>query len=385
MGSERPEIIPVFGNSFGEDDLRAVGEVLKSHLVGMGEVTARFEDEFKKRIGFKHAAGVSSCTDGFWLLLKALGLGPEDEVIVPNTHFFGIKNVLELLNIPFRVVDVGWPVPNITLAAVKSQISPRTKAIIFLEYGGYPVAEIQEIKRFLHDHHRSDVRLILDAANSPFSVKDGSYSARAYDYAIYSFDMNKLLVTGDGGMVLADDEQIMRAVKSLSYYGVTGPAVTGFEKSRISDVWWETEVGEPSLLLCMNNVAAALGLSQMRNMDRVLEKRKQLAAFYCSSLRPLAASGVVELPPVLDRVENNLYLFWLTLRDQQTRNELARFLIKNNIYSTVKYEPLDKAADTPKALDFFGRALNIPFNQNLTQAQRRLIVAKVKEFFHHEN
>ena len=353
--------------------------------MGTGEVTKDFEEEFKNRIGFKYASAVSSCTNGFWLLLKALKFNPQDEVIIPNIHFFGIKSVLELLGIKHQIVDVGEPVPNITLKEIAAHITERTKAIIFLEYGGYPVENLLRIKQYLQEHGRKDIVLILDAANSTLTRKDGKYSALDFDYAVYSFDMNKLLVTGEGGIILSNNRDILKRVKLLSYYGIADSATTGFEKSHYSDTWWETKTDTPSLKLNMSNLAASLGLTQLAKIDTIMEKRAAIARNYYDTLRPLESKGLLLLPPEYNYVENNVYLFWLQLKDEIIRNKLARYLFDHNIYTTVKYQPLDEQFPTPNAFRFYRSALNIPFNQNLTLTQRKYIIKNIKDFFRYEN
>jgi len=379
------KIISVFGNSFDQSDLKGVGKVLKSHLVGAGEVTERFEDEFKKKIGFKYASAVSSCTNAFWLLLKALNLQPQDEVIIPNIHFFGIKNVLELLSIKYKIVDVGEAVPNVTFEEIRNNVTENTKVIIFLEYGGYPVLERDKIKQYLIDIGRKDILLILDASNSPFTKYKGTYSALNYDYALYSFDMNKILVTGDGGMILSDNEYLISKMKSLSYYGIADSIRTGFDKSKTGGRWWEIEAMVPGLKLDMNNIAASLGLTQLNKIENILEKRSRVSKNYYRALRPLALKGLIDLPPEYEAAENNAYFFWLVLADERARDDLANFLLKHNIYATVKYQPLDKKAKTPRAFQFYNRALNIPLHQNITKAQQKYIIKNICRFFEYED
>jgi len=381
---KKKKIDSVFGNSFDKSDFKEVEKVLKSHFVGAGEVTNKFEDEFKKRIGFKYASAVSSCTNGFWLLLKALNLQPQDEVIIPNIHFFGIKNVLELLSIKYKIVDVGKPIPNVTFEEITNNITENTKGIIFLEYGGYPVLEIDKIKRYMIDIGRKDILLILDAANSPFTKYRDAYSALNYDYALYSFDMNKILATGDGGMVLSDDRSVIDKTRSLAYYGIADSTRTGFDKSKTGDRWWAIESTVPSLKLRMNNIAASLGLTQLNKIEKILQKRVRIVNDYRRTLRPLVLQGFIELPPEYEAVENNAYFFWLLVADEQTRDNLAMFLLKNNIYTTVKYQPLTEKAKTPAAFQFYSRALNIPLHQNITREEQKYIIKNIYRFFDDE-
>jgi dTDP-4-amino-4,6-dideoxygalactose transaminase len=378
-------MISVFDNSFDESDVKEVKKVLKSHLVGMGRVTEKFENEFKKRIGFKSASAVSSCSNGFWLVLRTLGFKPSDEIIIPNIHFFGIKNVMDLLNINYKITDVGKSIPNITLKEIIDNVTVNTKAIIFLEYGGYPILEIEEIKQYLKDNNREDICLILDAANSPFTKYRGKHNATNYDIAVYSFDMNKILVTGEGGMVLSNNEYIINKTKSLSYYGILDSKKTAFEKSKTDEKWWEIETTIPSLKLVMNNIAASLGLTQLNKIETILEKRTGVLQKYRKLLNSLALEGLLEFPQSPKDVENNVYLFWLVLKDEITRNNLAKFLLKNNIYTTVKYQPLDKNVKTPNAFSFYNRAIDLPLNQNITQKEQDYIIKTIYRFFSHGN
>ncbi|MEI8339000.1 MAG: DegT/DnrJ/EryC1/StrS family aminotransferase, partial [bacterium] len=195
------EMISVFGNSFDNQLAVKLQPVFDSHMVGHGAEVVRFESAFSACIGFEGGVATNSCTNAFWILLKALGLRSNDEVLIPGTHFFGIKNVLEILKIKYRVVDVDATIPNASLESIKGNITKNTKVIIGLEYGGYPFA-IKELKKHLNKIKRNDIILVLDAANSPFTKQHRKYTANQYDYALYSFDMNKILVTGEGGMIL---------------------------------------------------------------------------------------------------------------------------------------------------------------------------------------
>lgn len=367
-------MLSVFGNTFDESDLNAMKEVMDSHLVGMGDKTKAFEAAFAKKIGFKYGIGTNSCTNAFWIILTALNIGEKDHVLIPNIHFFGVRNILDLLKIQWTAIDTQKDIPNLSIESIRDQVLPETKAIIFLEYGGYPV-DIKSIKDYLASIKRTDIKLILDAANSPFTIKDGSYTALNYDIAAYSFDMNKILVTGDGGMILTDDPEVAIRCKSLSYYGISDLHKSGFEKSKSSDVWWEVDISTPSLKLPMNNLTAALGINQLSKVESFLNRRAEIAQFYRKEL-----DGVVTLPQQPENVKNNTYLFWL-LTKKELRNKLAKHLKDDNIYCTVKYQPLSTKAPTSNAFHFYESALCIPMHQNLTNDNLQHIVTSIQRFY----
>jgi len=370
------KMISVFGNSFDDADVEAMKRVMDSHLVGMGDITKQFEQAFAQKIGFQYGIGTNSCTNSFWIILKALGFTQTDHVLIPNIHFFGVRNVLDLLGIQWTPVDTNYPIPNLTVESLQEQIRPETRAIIFLEYGGYPV-DIQSIKSYLISIHRQDILLILDAANSPFTQQEGKYTALDYDIVAYSFDMNKIIVTGDGGMILTNNQILAEKLKSLSYYGISDLHKSGFNKSKEVDVWWEIDVAIPSLKLPMNNLTAALGLSQLAKVDAFLAKRTEIVAYYQEHLQTISA---IRLPSIIPSTRNNVYLFWV-LTQKGERNSLAKTLKQANIYTTVKYQPLVKEANTPKAYQFYESSLCIPLNQNLTIEEVDYIVATIKRFY----
>jgi dTDP-4-amino-4,6-dideoxygalactose transaminase len=375
---EKP--ISLFGNSFDAEDVAGLQAVLESHLVGYGQVVREFEDQFKTKIGFQAAVATNSCTNAFWLLCRALHLKAGDEVLMPNMHFVGIKNALELNGITPTLIDVDPVIPNLTLEEIQTHLSPRTRAIIFLDYGGWP-SPIQAIKLWLAQQGRQDVTLILDAANSPFTQLNGHYVALEYDFVLYSFDMNKVLVTGDGGMVLSNNTETIEIIRQLAYLGMTNKTISGFDRSATEERWWDSQFSEPSLMLSMNNLAASLGLTQLKKIDLILEQRKKIVALYRHKLQRLVEAKHLNLPPVLEHVEHASFLFWIFLANEKTRNALAHWLRSKGVYTSVKYQPLDMSSPTPHTFQFYQTALCLPLHQNLKEDHVDYIVSKVFEFF----
>src|SRR5690606_5126131 len=119
-----------------------------------------------------------------------------------------------------------------------------------LEFGGYPL-DVKPLRAYLKKIGRKDIILILDAANSPFTKYKNKNTALMYDYALYSFDMNKILVTGDGGMILSQRSEIIDTIKTAASWGIDNKAKTGYERSLTADQWWETKINNPGINLQM--------------------------------------------------------------------------------------------------------------------------------------
>jgi dTDP-4-dehydro-2,3,6-trideoxy-D-glucose 4-aminotransferase len=383
MADRKTNPISLFGNAFDRSDVDGVAAVLESHLVGAGAKARELERCFARMLGFEHAVSTSSATSAFWLLARALDLDGSTEVIVPNVHFYGVTNALRLLGVPYRVADVGPGVPNLTPEAMTACLTPRTRAVVALDYGGWP-ADVPGLRRALAEAGRADVVLIADAANSLFTRVDGKYWAHEYDHAFLSFDMNKIVVTGDGGMALTDDSVVSERVRRLAFHGIEGDGVSGFERARRGagggPMWWEERIGEPGLNLLMNDIAASLGLTQLAKADGFLARRRAVRDVYLERLAPLAEAGTVDLPPTSPRVTGDLYLFWIRLADRATRDALARFLLEQGVYTSVKYQPVDASAATPNAHDFWARALCLPLHQNLEPVFADYVMSQVVSF-----
>lgn len=196
--------------------------------------------------------------------------------------------------------------------------------------------------------------------------------------------MNKIVVTGDGGMALTDDGAVSARVRRLAFHGLEGEALSGFERARRGDgdgrMWWAERVGEPGLNLLMNDVAASLGLTQLAKVERFLARRQAVRDVYLERLAPRAEAGTVELPSTSPRVSGDLYMFWIKLTDRATRDALARSLRAGGVYTSVKYQPIDASADTPNAHDFWARALCLPLHQNLEPVYADYVMSRVVEF-----
>jgi dTDP-4-dehydro-2,3,6-trideoxy-D-glucose 4-aminotransferase len=350
----RPGTPPIrlFDNSFDQTDVDGVADVLRSHRVGPGPKARELERRFAELLGFAHAVSTSTATGAFWLLARALDLDGSTEVIVPNIHGRDVSATLRLLGVPYRVADVGPGVPNLTPEAMLVCLSPRTRAVVALDYGGCP-ADVPGLRRALAAAGRSDVALIGDASDSLFTRVDGSGWAHHYDHALVSLDADRIVVTGDGGLALTDDAAVAERVRRLASEGLD---------------------------LLMNDVAGSLGLTQLARVEEFLARRRAARDVYLERLAPLAAAGTVELSPTSPAVTGDLYRFWIKLPDRATRDGLARALRDRGVHASVNHQPIDACADTPNAHDFSTRALCLPLHQNVIPHHADYVMTQVVEW-----
>jgi aminotransferase len=355
-------MINVFEPSYGLDELVAVGGRMKDRWTGRGSIADLFESKFARYHGLEsqHFLSITSCTSGLFLAIQALGIEWPDEVIIPTIHFVGAVNAVMAAEAEPVLVDVDPHTLNVTLDHIKREVTEFTKAIILLHYGGSICYDIEDICKYAAG---KGITVIEDCACSLGAPFD---DPKVYgDIAVWSFDSMKMLSTGDGGMIYARDPDVMKEIKHLAYLGMD--EMGGF--SRHSDRWWEyTSVGHGNRLL-MNDMNAAIGLSQLKKIKKKIEYRWDIYDVYAANI-PLAFEG-------LNRSKNYSYIsphfYWI---QTDHRDELARKLRDRDIYTTFRYWPLHRAlasvlpgytdAGFPGATEAAARTLLLPLHNNLT-------------------
>jgi dTDP-4-amino-4,6-dideoxygalactose transaminase len=258
-----------------DDDQRAVAEVLASGWLSGGPAIAAFERAVAERSGVAHGVAVSSGTTALTLALQALGVGPGDEVIVPSFSYIATAHAVALAGATPRIVDVERTSWNIAPDAAAAQIGPRTRALIAVDQFGL-LAELEPLREAC-----GTIPIVEDAAcalgaTDALGRRCGQPPARL---TCLSFHPRKAITCGEGGMVLTDDDTLALQLRQLRSHGRD-------DAGRFCGLGGNHRLSAP---------AAALGLSQLRRLDRFIATRKRLAARYRRGLEPLLASGQLAL------------------------------------------------------------------------------------------
>ena len=378
-------MINVFQPSVGQEELDAVGRVFERSWLGPGRECEEFEHEFADYLHMyaENLVLVNSCTSAIYLGLRALGVGPRDEVILPTIHFIGALNaILELGAIPI-LADVDTRTLNILPDEIERLISPRTKAVFVLHYGGHPcdVAAIREILGNT-DH---DIFWIEDAAGAVASKYCGNACGTLGDLGVWSLDSMKMLMMGDGGFLWALDSGVAERVRRLRNLGLSrysGMSAMNAMQSR----WWEFEVVEPSGLFLSNDLQAAIGREQLRKVADFLARRCMVWNIYDERL----SEAPITLPPIPGLASGDTagsyYLYWIQTKTGYDRDNLARHLLEAGIYTTFRYWPLHRAypsldRDFANADRVAAITLNLPCHNGLTDDNVNYICDKILEYF----
>jgi dTDP-4-amino-4,6-dideoxygalactose transaminase len=352
----------------GEEEIAEVVATLRSDWITTGPKVARFEAEFAAGVSAPAALALNSCTAGLHTALVVSGIGPGDEVITTPLTFAATVNVVEHVGARPVLVDVEPDTLTIDPAHIATAITPRTRAIIPVHYAGHP-AEMDPI----HELARAHRLLVLeDAAHAIPASYRGRKIGSGPNPVAFSFYATKNLTTAEGGMLTADPEVITRA-RVLSLHGLSRDAAKRYEAGG----HWSYEVLAPGFKYNMTDIQAALGLWQLRKLDRFQQRRRQVVAAYQAAFE---GEDALELPVERPWVEHAWHLYVLRLRPAALRIGRDRFieeLAARNIGTSVHFIPIHlhpyyrdrysyQASAFPVAYDSFQRMISLPLNPRLS-------------------
>lgn len=266
--------------------IRAVSRSLKTGWIGTGPIAKEFEQSFAEYTGVAHSAAVSSCTSGLFLVMKAIGLGPGDEVITTAMTFASTVNSILHCGATPILADIDPTTGNIDLDSVEKLITPATRVLLPVHYAGYP-CDMTGLRNLADKHN---LFLLEDCAHAVESTHSGKRAGSVGDAAVFSFYATKNIAIGEGGMVVTNDSALIDKVARLSLHGLSRGAWSRFSETgkRTYDV---DLIGYKANL---TDVQAAIGISQLNDIESNYRIRERLWDFYDSRLETLP----ILLPPV---------------------------------------------------------------------------------------
>jgi dTDP-4-amino-4,6-dideoxygalactose transaminase len=386
----RADFLPYALPSIGEEEIAEVVDSLRSGWVTTGPKVKRFENDFAAYVGGKHAIAVNSCTAGLHIALTALGIGPGDEVIVPTLTFCSTANVVAHLGARPVLVDVGEDC-NLRLDAIEAAITPRTRAIVPVHYGGQ-AADLDQIYALAGRHQ---LAVVEDAAHAVGTTYHGnmigsdalrSPNTDIQHATVFSFYATKNMTTGEGGMITTADDQLAERMRLLSLHGMSRDAW----KRYTSAGSWYYDVVLPGYKDNMTDIQAAMGLHQLRRLDGFIKTRQHYARLYTEAFADL--SEVVT--PVIRSDRNHVYhLYVIRLELERLRIDRAKFieaLKAHNIGASVHFIPVHlhpfyrehfgyQRGDLPQAEAIYDRIVSLPLYPSMSEADVRDVIRAVRQ------
>jgi dTDP-4-amino-4,6-dideoxygalactose transaminase len=368
--SRRQQFLLFSTPAIGEEEMLEVADTLRSGWITTGPKTHQFESAFRDKVGAASALGLNSCTAGLHLGLLALGVRAGDEVITTPMTFCACANVIEHLGATPVLVDVEPDTLNLCPKAVDAAVTPRTRAVLAVHYAGHP-ADLDPIEDIARSHGAS---VIEDAAHAlPASYK-GRLIGSGENPVAFSFYATKNLTTGEGGMLTGSPELIGRA-RTLGLHGMSRDAWKRYGHGGS----WFYQVDEPGFKYNMTDVQAAMGVAQLRKLDRFQARRREIVAAYNLAFQEVDA---LEIPVERPEVEHAWHLYVLRLRLgalRVGRDQFINELTALNIGTSVHFIPIHihpfyqqkyryRPEQFPVAYQTYQRMLSLPLHPLLTDA-----------------
>ena len=378
----RTTFLPFALPDFDDDELAEVREVLTSGWITTGPKTRQFEAEFAAAVGAKHAIAVNSCTAAMHLALEAIGLKRGDEVITTPYTFAATAEVVRYFDARPVFVDIDPHSFNIDPALIEEAITPRTRAIVPVHIAGLS-ADLMPI----HDiAHRHNLVVIEDAAHSfPASYNNhpiGSLSA----FTCFSFYATKTLTTGEGGMICTDDDGWAERCRVMALHGISKDAW----KRYTAEGSWYYEIIAPGYKYNLTDIAAGLGLAQLRKAERMRQRRQIIAERYNTAFGTIPE---LQIPVTSNNAVHAWHLYMLRLHTDLFTGGRSHFidgLKQHNIGASVHFIPLHihpyyrstygyVPEDFPVAYEEYQREVSLPIYSRMSDADVQDVIDAVTQ------
>jgi dTDP-4-amino-4,6-dideoxygalactose transaminase len=367
-----------------EAEIDAVVACLRSGWVTTGPVTRRFEQDFGAYLGGDvQAIAVNSATAGLHLALESLGIGPGDEIIVPTLTFTATAEVARYLGARPVFVDVEPDRMTLSVTAVEAALTPRTRAIVPVHYAGLAC----DMDGLLALARRHGLRVVEDAAHAfPTRYNGHLVGTLDSDITVFSFYANKTMTTGEGGMVVTRDPALAQRVRVMRLHGISQDA---FDRYVSHNPAWYYEVMAAGFKYNLTDIASAIGIEQLRKIDRFASRRADLARRYHDGLADLP----LHLPARPDGDSTHawhLYVVRLAHGAPLGRDDLIGELARRGIGTSVHFIPLHRQpywrdtydllpARFPVAEACYPRMLTLPLYTKMSDADQDRVIGHLRE------
>ncbi|PLY07640.1 MAG: aminotransferase [Arcobacter sp.] len=359
-------------STIGKEEKAAVLAVLDKEFLGMGEEVNFFEQEIKAYLNTKkEVMCVSTGTSALHLAVEALGLNEDDEILVPSLTYVASYQAISAANVKPVSVEVCEDTLFIDLADAKNRLTSKTKAIMPVHYAsnGKDIANVYTFAK------ENNLRVIEDAAQAFGCENSMGKVGVEGDIICFSFDGIKNITSGEGGAVLSSDETIIQRVKDARLLGVEKDTEKRFEGTRS----WDFDVKHQGYRYHMSNIFAAIGRAQLKKIDYIKSKRKEIVQYYVENLNSICEINILNFD------YKNIISHIFVIKTKR-RNELREYLINKNIECGIHYKPNHlltkyKSESLPTTEKIYEEILTLPCQLDLTKEEQDIVIKTIKDFF----
>jgi perosamine synthetase len=373
--------IPLFKMYSDQEDLEAVSKIIKRGMFWAdGPELREFEQKVAEYIGTKHALSFNSGTSALHILLSAYNI-KNKEVIVPAFTFISTANSIPMARGIPVFAEIEEETFGLDVEDVKKRITPKTKAIILVHYGGQPARDTKKIRDLAK---KNNLLLIEDAAEVFGASIDGKKVGTFGDGAIFSLCQSKIITTGEGGIAITTSKEVNEKMKLMRSHGRV--------EENDGDYFSQVKDNDYIILghsLRLPSVSAALGISQLEKIEKIKEMRIKNAEYLTKNLSKIKE---IKTPTQVKGFTHLYQMYTIKLKDKETRDNLQKHLKENGIMTKVFFPPIHlktfytkkygfKKGYLPKTEGISERVLTLPMFPHITKEELDKIIDNIKEFF----
>jgi perosamine synthetase len=374
--------VPFHLPSIGEAEIAEVVDTLRSGWLTTGPRVRRFEEDFAAYVGARHAVALNSGTAALHLALEAAGLRAGDEVIIPTYTFAATGEVVAYLGARPVLADCRADTANIDVATIEPLLTPRTRAIIPVHVAGQP-CDMDALRELARER---GLQVVEDAAHALPARYKGQMVGTIGDATAFSFYATKTLTTGEGGMLTTERDDLAARVRQMSLHGLSGDAWSRYtDKGK-----WYYEILEFGFKYNLTDIAAAIGIHQLRRSDGLHKRRREIAEAYHAAFGELETCTV---PREAEHGTHAWHLYLLRLNPEAlsvSRDEVIRSLQARGIGTSVHFIPLHlhplyrdrlgyRRGAFPIAEHIFDRVVSLPIYPRMTAAEVATVIEAVRD------
>jgi len=369
---------PAYEPWISNEDKKIVNKTLSQNMLTLGPQLEKFESDFSKYSNAKYAVAVSNCTAALHLSLMALGIKENDEVIIPDLTFVADANAVLACNAKPVIADINKENFFLSISNIKKNITKKTKAIIPVHIYGQ-VCNIEEIMDVAKDNN---LKIIEDCAHAVGTFHKSKHVGTLGSTGCFSFYPTKNITTAEGGMVITNSKQIAEKVRQLRSHGMTKSL-----KNRYSSEYpWIFDIIEPGYNYRLDEIRAALGITQLKRIKKINDLRKKASLYYHENLQNIP--GIILPDMVNDKSHSyHLYTIRVTKPYKLSRNQLFKKLKDNGIRTTVYWMPVHKytayqkfakKSNVTNTTKIYDEILALPLFPNISKIHQDNVIRVIK-------
>jgi len=362
------------------NELKYIQEAVQSGKIsGDGIFTKKCHDWFEQKYKFKKCFLTTSCTDALEMCAILIDIREGDEVIMPSYTFVSTANAFVLRGAKIIFADSYANEPNMDATQIEALITPKTKAIVTVHYAGVAC----DMDKILDLAKKYNLYVIEDAAQAIDSYYKGRPLGSIGHLAAFSFHETKNIISGEGGMLVVNDERFVKRAEIIREKGTNR---SQFFRGEVDKYSW-VDIGSSFL---PSDIIAAFLYAQLEQIEPIQKQRKHIWETYHMQLKPLAEKGYFNLPHIPEYATNNYHMFYIICKNLESRTALVQHLKSKGILAVFHYLPLEQSTfykdkhdgrHLPNSEHFAATLLRLPLYYTLSENEQQFVIQSIKDFF----